>query len=187
MKADKPQLDPAQDWEKFLEEFQNESPRACVILGAAFLDIKLRELIASFLINERKVVDDLLGTEKKVDSPLATFSARIRAAYCLGLVSKEQFDDLNVIRKIRNQFAHRLHDLSFDDNKIRDWCNSLKIPKKIVREEWRLSHKDFFVAAVALLSNQLEMAAIEARGNRRTVRAGTGEPQRLTVTWADES
>ncbi len=40
------------------------------------------------------------------NAPLGTFSARIKAAYSLGLINKSQFDDLERLRKIRNEFAH---------------------------------------------------------------------------------
>ncbi len=72
---------PAEDFRGFFEEFQNESPRAAVILGAAFLDAQLRELLANFMIDQKSVVDELIGSESKPDRPLSAFSARIRAAY----------------------------------------------------------------------------------------------------------
>jgi len=57
---------------------------------------------------------------------LGTFSARIDAAYCLGLLSKDENRDLHLIRKIRNDFAHKLIDMSFESQEIASRCRELK-------------------------------------------------------------
>lgn len=44
---------------------------------------------------------------------------------CLGLIYKPVRDDLNLVRKIRNEFAHNLY-ASFEDEKIESWCSGLK-------------------------------------------------------------
>src|ERR1700674_3014369 len=95
---------PLSDWKGFYEELQSEKPRAAVIIAAAFMDGWLRQLIANFMVDDAKAVDNLLGAENNSDCPLSSFSARIRASYCLGLISMDEYDDLNTIRKIRNQF-----------------------------------------------------------------------------------
>lgn len=164
------ELNQVEDYQGFLKEFQNESPRAAVIVGAAFLDAQLRKLLANFLIDQKKAVDELLGNEDKPDRPLSAFSARIRAAYCLGLISKDERDDLHIIKRVRNRFAHRLHDLSFDDKEIVNWCNSLQIPKKLSMAID--SHRDLFVIAVSMLSNQLALRALKAAKEQRVVLRG---------------
>ena len=58
-------------------------------------------------------------------APLGTLSARINAAYVLGLVSAAEYDDLCTIRRIRNEFAHKLH-ASFTDKSTVDRCSNLK-------------------------------------------------------------
>ena len=99
--------DSLDDWNQFYEELQNESPRAAVIIAGAFLESQLRDLLSSFLVDDPKVVGELLGSDKKADRPLSTFSSRTKAAYCLGLISRSIYDDLETIRKIRNKFAHK--------------------------------------------------------------------------------
>ena len=42
------------NWDKFYKEFQQESPRAAVILSGAFLDSLFRDLLASFMIENDK-------------------------------------------------------------------------------------------------------------------------------------
>ncbi|MFC1508628.1 MltR family transcriptional regulator [Candidatus Omnitrophota bacterium] len=116
-------------WNDFFEEFQKETPRAAVILSSAFLDSLLRDLICSFMIDNSKKVDELLGSEKNPYTPLSTFSSRIKTAYCLGLISKNEYDDLNIIRKIRNKFAHVMHGYTFEEREIISWCTRFKLQK----------------------------------------------------------
>jgi DNA-binding MltR family transcriptional regulator len=163
MVGEESQVDPQRDLGRFLDEMQKESPRAAVILSAAFLDENLRSLLAGFLIDQRSATDGLL------DVPLGSFSARITAAYCLGLISQHERDDLDLIRKVRNQFAHRLHNLTFDDAKIVAWCNSLNLPGSLP-SHYSMSHGDRFRVAVALLSMRLSSRAISVRRERRVVR-----------------
>ena len=151
------------DWKGFYEELQNETPRAAVIIAASFMDGWLRQLIANFMIEDRKVIDELLGTEVNTDRPLSSFFSRIKTAYCLGLISKDEHNDLDAIRKIRNRFAHGAHGLSFDDDEIVSWCNSLEIPNKVISQITRFpkSHRSMFLVGVSLLSSRL---ALRARG-----------------------
>lgn len=174
---------PLSDWKGFYEELQSEKPRAAVIIAAAFMDGWLRQLIANFMVDDAKAVDDLLGAENNSDCPLSSFSARIKASYCLGLISKDEYDDLNTIRKIRNQFAHRMHDLSFDDEKIVTWCNSLQIPKEIISAltDFPKSHKTMFLVGVSMLTSRLALRALGAGRYKRTVPKGFELAQVISV------
>jgi DNA-binding MltR family transcriptional regulator len=156
---------PLTNWNGFLEEIQNESPRASVIIASAFLDAQLRQLISNFLIDDPKVVDELLGSEDKIDRPLSTFSARIKAAYCLGLIGKNIYDDLEAIRKIRNKFAHKMHGYTFDEPEIVSWCKSLKLAKMITDASPHFpdDHGSMFIVGVTQLAMQLGLKIIETR------------------------
>ena len=90
-------------------------------MGATFLDILLEHILRAFLVDNEKEVSKLL----RPDQPLGTFSGKITMVYCLGLIYKPVRDDLNLVRKIRNEFAHNLY-ASFEDEKIKSWCSGLK-------------------------------------------------------------
>jgi len=158
------------DSQGFLEEFQSESDRAAAVLGGVFIDRHLRKFIARFLIEDEKEVDLLLGSDKAFERPLATSGARRRAAYCLGLITKAQYHDLKMIEKVRNHFAHNLHGLSFTDEQIKSWCNSLKTPKMLLPDA-ALSPGDSFLIAVYSLATSFRLKAIsiEEKGERRVV------------------
>jgi len=158
-------------WKDFFEEFQGESPRAAVIISCAFLDSLLRDLICSFMIDDAKKVDELLGGEDGSEAPISSFSARIKTAYCLGLVTKKEFDDLNLIRRIRNRFAHRLHGYSFENQEIIDWCNSLQTPimfKEVLPSVLK-SYRDRYVFTVSMLVNQLGLRILSTQRKRLTI------------------
>lgn len=112
-------------WEGFEEEFREEGDRAAVIIGAAFLDELLRRLITSFLIDDKKKVKRL---------PLGTFANKIGFAYCLGLISEDEHHDLEIIRDMRNKFAHKMHGLSLADQEIREKCSKLVCPHKLTAD-----------------------------------------------------
>lgn len=115
----------SKDLNGFLKEFGAESDRAAAILGAALLDELVSQLISAFLIDDPEEVRNL------IERPLGAFGSRIRAAYCMGLITKEVFEDLNVIRSIRNLFAHRLHELSFERAAIVEECAKLQSLERI--------------------------------------------------------
>lgn len=170
------EIDPLKDYKGFFEEFQNENPRGAVILAGAFFDAQLRELLSKFFVDEKKEVDELLGSEEKPDRPLSSFGARIRAAYCLGLISRMEYDDLKMIQKIRNKFAHKMHGYSFNDPKIVSWCQELKLARMIGNIDsstYKLptSHENLFVISVTMLAMWLAMKTLRVENDRRSVPA----------------
>ena len=109
---------------QFVNEFKNESDRAAVILGAAKLDALL------FQILDRHFKPSLASTDELLDgdSPLSTFSAKIHICYRLGLISADFAKTLNVIRKLRNAFAHEVSGASLASGPQADRLNSLLLP-----------------------------------------------------------
>jgi|GEM_PF-1124717 mannitol operon repressor len=56
---------------------------------------------------------------------LATVAAKLQAAYALRWLSDETFTSANLLRKIRNVFAHRVEIRSFEDRPIKDLVASM--------------------------------------------------------------
>lgn len=115
-----------QEFQKFLNEFKNESDRAAVILGAAKLDILLYQLLTKFLITSPTGTDELFDG----DAPLGTFSSKINLAYRLGLIDKNFSKAMHLIRKIRNSFAHEISGISLDGGGHADRIRQLCLPLK---------------------------------------------------------
>lgn len=131
---------------RITEEIDKETDRAAAILAASYLDELLKELITSIMIDDHKVVEELIG---QGDTPLGTFSSRIKAAYCLSLIDRQEFNNLHLIRKIRNDFAHRLFGLSFGVSPIKDRALSLVLQNSSV--PFATARDQFTVVAVRIM------------------------------------
>jgi hypothetical protein len=163
--------------QKFYLELQQETPRAAVILGAAFLDMRLRELISNFMINDKTKVDDLLGTDTKYNAPLSSFASRANIAYCLGLISIDDLHDLKLIAKIRNKFAHGLHGLTLNNVIIANWCRQLKAPKlgeSPVFEPLQIAKPELlFLLGVSILEQKLRIFALQIKKKQLKTKSPT--------------
>jgi DNA-binding MltR family transcriptional regulator len=136
---------------KYYKELQGESQRATAIIGPAILDNLLGIYLEKFFIDNPKNVKELLYNAQ---SPLGSFSSRILATYCLGLIGSREYNELNFIRKIRNKFAHDLETLSFDNQTIKNYCENLNYPQilyKALPEIVSYNPRDLFIYSVTTL------------------------------------
>ncbi|WP_232080757.1 hypothetical protein [Variovorax sp. SRS16] len=104
------------------QELNGESPRGMVLVAAAMLDDALRELLLASLVPNPSGSDTLFDG---ANAPLSTFSARIDAAYRLGLISGNFCRDIHIIRRIRNDVAHQPSGFTFDDPSPRSRIEAL--------------------------------------------------------------
>lgn len=116
--------------QEFIEEFKNESDRAAVILGAAKLDNFLYQILSTALLASSSSRDELLDG----DSPLGTFSSRIMMTFRLGLITADFAKTLNLIRKIRNSFAHEISGATINSGGHSDRIRELALPFKNLRD-----------------------------------------------------
>jgi len=135
------------DFAAFRMALAKESDRGCALFAAAYLDKALADLLKSFLVKHKKLDEEMFGSQ----SPAGSFSSRIKLAYYLGKIASSERRDLDTIRSIRNEFAHHVELLSFEDQSIRDRCANLT-------HNWReaeASAKTKFNAAVSALMIRL--------------------------------
>lgn len=132
----------------FLDQLNKESPRGAVLIASSFIEEQLRRVILAFLI-ETSEADKLL---EGYNAPLGTFSARATTAFCLGLVSEEEYQDCDTLRRIRNEFAHNFP-TSFEDQKIIDLCKRFHHSAKDYADVVVGPFGQFSTAAVALIMN----------------------------------
>lgn len=114
------------DYIDFRRELTKESDRGCALLAASHLDYLLELMLKSKLIGTPKQLDSLFD----FNGPLGTFSAKILMSFSLGLISKVRMNDLQTIRKIRNDFGHSASVINFTSEKINSLCNNLKLIRK---------------------------------------------------------
>ena len=124
----------------FRKALTAESDRGCALFAAAYLDASVSDLLYVSLVSNKSIEKDMFeGT-----APLATFSSRIKMAYYLGLISSACRRDLDIIRSVRNDFAHKLDVNSFGIESVRDRCRSLVFSYREKQDEPR----DHFIASV---------------------------------------
>ncbi|MEI7993715.1 MAG: MltR family transcriptional regulator [Methylococcaceae bacterium] len=102
-------------------ELKGESDRAAAIVGTSVLETHLEQLLTKAMIDHKKVPDIFKGY-----APLSTLSAKINISYFLGLIPTDLYEDLDYIRKIRNDFAHEHGPISFKDQSLADKVKKLK-------------------------------------------------------------
>jgi DNA-binding MltR family transcriptional regulator len=114
------------DLKRFWENLKEESDRGVVLISAELIHNCLTDLFEKHLVLNSKSRE---GIFENPLAPLHTFSNKIRMAYSLGLIDEKHHKNLEYIRKIRNKFAHRIFDASFDDPEIISWCKKLNIAR----------------------------------------------------------
>lgn len=116
-------------YQEYLNEFKKEietsSDRGIVLTCGSIMDVLLTDILKSFLVQTDKIDKDLF----KVNGPLATFDSKIKMSFYLGLISKNEVDNLTFLQRVRNKFAHQIVNISFENNDIANICKNFKIPK----------------------------------------------------------
>ncbi|WP_157644159.1 hypothetical protein [Burkholderia ubonensis] len=100
----------------FIQSLYEESERAGVVLAIAKIDAELEALLKSVLLPCAGGEDSLFDS----DRALGTFSAKIAIAHRLGLIDGEFEHALQLMRKIRNEFAHHVDNASLSRGGHRD-------------------------------------------------------------------
>lgn len=171
--------DVLKDYGAFLKEFQRETDRGCALVGLALLDERLKETLYAFLADTRSAKNLIDG----FGAPLGTLSARIKACHSLGLISEAEKRNLDILRKIRNEFAHASHGVTFESPPIARLCKTIsarfaldgdfKTEKDRQEEAERLFGKkprDVFVQGVITLSVYLMQRSQRVAAEKRVVK-----------------
>lgn len=106
----------------FIVGLAKEGERSLVIGGAARIDVALERLLKSITRHSPGGNDNLFDA----DRPLGTFSAKISLAYRLDLLTDGMEHSLQMIRKLRNDFAHATTDVSLSESSHRNRLNEIK-------------------------------------------------------------
>jgi DNA-binding MltR family transcriptional regulator len=107
----------------FLARLAHESERAAVVMGIALTDECLESTLVKLLRSAKSKNDNLFDP----DRPIGSFGAKIKLAYRLGLIDDEFCSALNMLRKIRNDFAHSSFHKSLSDQEHSNRIDRLKI------------------------------------------------------------
>lgn len=107
------------------KEIENASDRGIALICASVIDEMLSELLKTVLIDNDKIDKDLF----KGNKALSTFDNKKNMAFYLGLISKNELDNITYLQRVRNKFAHQISGISFDNQDIINMCQNFFIPK----------------------------------------------------------
>lgn len=148
---------------EFLRDIHGKSDRAVAIIGAALLNAHIEQLLKALFVDDPLQVDLMLDSDRAIGS----FGARIRLAYLLGLVSREEFDDLAAINRIHEVFSREIEEVGFTDLPVRAWSLDLILPTKIMLAGETRNPREMYVFTVALMLRQLDRRIYSANRQRR--------------------
>ena len=94
-----------------LSEIDTHNHRAAAVLGGAFVEDALEYAIQRRFLSLSKAESEFIF---EYPGPLSSFDAKIRAGFGIGLYGTIVRNDLHVIRRVRNAFAHAKKPISFD-------------------------------------------------------------------------
>lgn len=130
----------------FRSALTKETDRGCALFAVAYLDKALSDLLFCAFAYDKKIETGLFGGT----APLANFSSRIKLAFYLGKISKAERRDLDILRKIRNDFAHKAEQIDFETPQISNRCGELYFS---YHEKTHRARGHFTAACLGLLSS----------------------------------
>ena len=152
-----------ENFHKYMDMISAESDRGAALLVAAIMDELLSDIISAFLA-DTDTARDLLKHRG-----LDTFSSRILICHALGLITTEEKNHLEIIRKIRNSFAHKWDSVNFETQQIRDLANNLTWTTDVEHSIPATPTTRFVMTSVLLIIN-LQFRSISIVEQKRTIR-----------------
>ena len=127
----KPSDDAPEIWHFGLLSFKARDPRedrAVVLVSATVieqgLEAALLERFPGLGTDEERLIFEDDG------APLRDFGSKIRLSYALGIIGPKAKADLDLIRQIRNTFAHSRAELTFDVPQVAAACALLTLNER---------------------------------------------------------
>src|SRR5271166_6607529 len=104
------------DVKRFIAELKGESDRASIILTSSLLDDLLTARLSKrFCISP---TEDEISTAFRFEGPLGTLSRKMEVACLLGFIEDKTYQQLDIIREMRNACAHSKHPVDFSSKEV---------------------------------------------------------------------
>ena len=107
---------------RFLNAFNRETDRGAALVAASMIDERLLTVLQTFLVDTQESQRLLVG----FNAPLGGFSARASAALAVGLIQQNEFQEITLIRRIRNEFGHAWRPVDFESGRVADLARQLR-------------------------------------------------------------
>lgn len=163
----------------FLDEFQKETDRAAAVLGAAYLHDLLKQLLKASFIDEHKLTNELFENQ----GALGEFNTCISITYSIGLITLKEAEDIHRIRKMRNEFAHQIHGLTFANDSLANRCQNFQCNEELFtnqpdfKDAYPKEPRKLFDLATSILAYYLNQRILNAQ---RLPRATPHHPMQQT-------
>jgi hypothetical protein len=102
---------------------------AVILMGSALDDVLRFRLMRHLCFKPTKDEFDHIF---RFEGPLGTFSSRMELAFLFGMIDDATFEQLNLIRELRNASAHSKYGFSFSDLVLRNVVMRLFAPLGVV-------------------------------------------------------
>ena len=119
--------------------------RSAALVGACLVEKALTELLCQVIVASKADVAALMDSP---GAPLHSFSAKTRVAYAFGLISAREKRDIDLVRDIRNDFAHNIVGCDFADPVVVEHCSKFQILRPELRP---VSVQKQFIQEVGIL------------------------------------
>ena len=122
------ETDMVQIWEMARGTAEND--RTLAVVATAFLESILTEAIAVRL----PVLDDDVRTtlfDPQRNAPLSSYASKVYMARAMFVVDGVPYEDLKIVGRIRNQFAHNVRVNTFDHHRVLPLVLKLKAPSSL--------------------------------------------------------
>jgi len=135
--------------------YNHDSNRAVAVVWPAIVENRLTDALRACMRPDERVANELFRPE----GALGTFAQKIKLGYMLGLYQEDLKDDLVLLAKIRNAFAHRVDITGFETSPVRDWMDNmttLKVHRALLERMKKESPQDVHgQTTLSILSSEL--------------------------------
>jgi DNA-binding MltR family transcriptional regulator len=143
-----------------------QHPITTAILGAVMVEHELDHLLRSKLKHKDDKTWETLTDDR---GPLNSFHSKIAMGYALGIYDQGMRSDLDIVRNIRNAFAHSKKLIQFNDPAV---LAELKKASAITKGMWKSKGPDAFL----YMSLCLRVSSTLARMYVRRMKSRTPSP-----------
>jgi DNA-binding MltR family transcriptional regulator len=116
-----------EDQDRFRGAMNADSDLVVAIVSAIEVEYLLEEAI---ILKLKRTDDGTLELLTRENGSLSSFFSKIGLAYALKIIDETRMEYINVVRRIRNAFAHSRKDISFSNPLILGEIARLKLPSK---------------------------------------------------------
>jgi len=102
----------------------NANDRATALVTATRLEHEIERAIQTHFV---QLSEDQISALFDGDGPLSNLAAKVRLAHALGIFGKRTKTDLDIIRNVRNVFAHSWKNVGFADEAVAEACGGLSM------------------------------------------------------------